>query len=91
MLEKTKFSKADHVFSCPFSSLTRCTVWTAKPPLQDHCLSRFSNITAPALPLPGLYLASQSRGLAQWMQLLDIAEKVPTASPKDGFLANFIR
>jgi hypothetical protein len=54
-------------------------------------LSRFSNRDDLRLPLSGLYLASRSRGLAQWAQLLDIAEKVPTASPKDGFLANFIR
>ena len=54
-------------------------------------LSRFSNSAPLALPPSGLYLASRSHGLAQCVQLLDIAEKVPTARPKDGFLANFIR
>ena len=63
--------------------------------MEVQCLSRFNNSAAQGKGTPVLYLASHARGLAQWMQLLDLAEKVAkkvlVASPKNGFLAHFIR
>jgi hypothetical protein len=43
-------------------------------------LSRFNNTKGTPFRGTGLYLASASGALAQWPQLLDTAEKVPTAS-----------
>jgi hypothetical protein len=45
-------------------------------------MSRFSNSSMDPFRPGTLYLALPSRPLAQWLQLLDIAEKVSMASPK---------
>ncbi len=91
MPDKAKFSKADHEFSGPFSSLTR--------PADSHGAEAANGLACRVLATAASYLSPRPdftlpRGRPVWhneLQLLDIAEKVPTASPKDGFLANFIR
>jgi len=55
------------------------------------CVSRFHNKAQSLAKVAGLYLATRLRDLAQWPQLLDIAEKVSMASAITCFLANFIR
>ncbi len=76
------------------STVLRVTIRTVsrhRAPVSWPCLSRFNNKGVPHAGTVGLYLATRLDDLAQWSQLLDIPEKVQTASAMACFLANFIR
>src|SRR4030095_16876259 len=80
---KSNFLLADHTFSGRFSSVLR----SANPrdaPLEEAMPCRVLTTALRKLPArPAFSFASRPCALAQSIQLLDIAEKVPTASLLD--------
>jgi hypothetical protein len=76
------------------ATVLRVTIGTIsrhRASVRCRCLSRFNNKGVRHAGTLGLYLATRLDDLAQWPQLLDIPEKVQTASAMACFLANFIR